>query len=672
MANETPMTGLGIEPESKWPSVSATELLEKPINRLKPQSLLHQTVLDYLVKKINMSEREMAKFYSRWRINETKIQAYVDLEDWEQKLKQLHNDKGAPPKALSIIVPYAFATISTVVTYLLHTFAGRKPIFQVASYKKETMKNAQMMEIILQYQADHTRFIKHLYQFLLDTKIYGVGIFRTRWKREEAIRTVWKKTPQFGWLNMFLGNKSVRTRESRVVFEGTEVASLDPYMFFPDPRVPMSEVNKRGEFAFWRVFEGKHILKQEEAQGKIKWVEAAGTLPTNQNSMTFNESSRALRTGGTAHPGLDRAQENFGANFIQVDQGSVVIIPRELGLGESTRPEKWLFTILNKSQIVQAEKLDLDHDMHPVCVAEPNGLGYGFGQLGLADYVGPMQDTLSWFVNSHIANVRTALNNMLIIDPSMVEMQDLKNPEPGKLIRLKKAAYGRDIRTILQQLQITDVTQGHIRDFELFMKMSDTISSVSDNLRGLQDSGGRKTATEVRTSGESAASRLAADGKIISAQAMTDLTEQQSISTQQFMSEEFFISVTGLEGMMNPLHLQEFVEDGGVSIKPEMVAGDFHYPIHDGTLPLDRVAMLDVWKEIFLAIAQDQELRGQFSVPGIFEYLAELGGAKNLDRFKVDMKVLPPEGGPPQGAVPLPTPARGIVPNPGDRLARGP
>ena len=107
------------------------------------------------------------------------------------------------------------------------------------------------------------------------------------------------------------------------------------------------------------------------------------------------------------------------------------------------------------------------------------------------------------------------------------------------------------------------------------------------------------------------------------------------------------------------------------------MTGDFHYPIHDGTLPLDRVALLDIWKELFLSVAQDPELRGTFSLTKIFEFIAELGGAKNLDAMKVDVNVVPDEqletavqAG---DAVPVggnTTP--GVAPNPGARAAGAP
>src|SRR5690606_33896789 len=113
-----------------------------------------------------------------------------------------------------------------------------------------------------------------------------------------------------------------------------------------------------------------------------------------------------------------------------------------------TWPEKWIFTILNKSQIVQAEPFDADHDMHPVSVAEPYTTGYGFGHLALADYLAPIQDSLSWFINSHSANVREVLNNSFVVDPSKVEMQDFQNKIPGqpRILRLKPSSTGTDVR----------------------------------------------------------------------------------------------------------------------------------------------------------------------------------------------------------------------------------
>jgi hypothetical protein len=88
------------------------------------------------------------------------------------------------------------------------------------------------------------------------------------------------------------------------------------------------------------------------------------------------------------------------------------------------------------------------------------------------------------------------------------------------------------------------------------------------------------------------------------------------------------MQVVGQEGAQKPLR-----------VTPDQLVGDFYYPVHDGTLPIDRVAMLDIWKELMIGVLQDQELRQTYSIPKLFEHVAELGGARNIQTFRT--QVLP-------------------------------
>jgi hypothetical protein len=640
----------GVQTETATPKYGAKfgELpKDMPIHRLSPNSELHAKVLNMLRQRIEASEEKMSQFYSRWRTNERALQAYITLPDYSKQIDQM-NKEGRPPQVVEIQVPYIFAAVHTMVTYMMHTFGGRKPIFQLATYKREWTDNARAMEIVLQYNADHTRLLRHMYQWFWHSFTYGVGIIRTNWKNERATRTRWVDMPRFSAFGVKFGNKKMPIREDKLIYSGNETACIDPFLFFPDPRVPMHEVNRKGEFVFWRTFTGYHQLKSMEFNGTYMYVDAAKkTLPYSRWSVDSSESARALRAEGEGIAGLQTTDKRL-EDFYQVDEGTVTIIPKAWGLGESNRPEKWLFTILNKDQIVRAEPLEADHDMHPVAVLEPYSTGPSFGSICAVDVLKPIQDLMSWLVNSHMENVRTVLNNMFVVDPQAIELQDLKDPGAGKIIRLKMAAYGRDVRTALNQLPVQDVTRGHLADLQLMMTLGHLFLGINENLMGLQDSGGRKTATEVRTAGESGASRMASLARIISAQGMVDLVTQMVVNIQQRTDEEFLLEVLG-----------EMGKEIGLKITPDKLSGDFHYPIHDGTLPLDRVALMEVWKELAISIAQDPELRQTFSLPRIVEYIAELGGARNIDQFK--LQVVPP-GQMPQGIGVPPSQPQGAMP----------
>jgi hypothetical protein len=612
------VTGLANTPKKDWRGDKNTDS-SRALDKLNSNDDFHSFILDHLTTRIKMSERAMQKFYQRWQVNERKVQAYIVLKEDDKVLKEM-NETGKPPVAVDIVVPYAYATIVTIVTYLLHTFCGRRPMFQLGSNSGEAENARMSMETLLQWNVDHERLIAQLFQFFMDGQIYGVGIMRTAWKEEKRYRTIW--------------TNEKKTRDLKTVFQGTALDAIDPYMFFPDPRVPMVRLAREGEFQFCRSFLGKHLLKELEFAGKIKGVDRAGEL-TDREMETYSQSLRGLMSEGDPTPGRNQEEGHKVASFMRVDQGTCVIIPQELGLGPEPFPKKWLFTVLNGKRVVQAEPFDTDHDLHPIAINEPYTLGYSFGQPGMADMVGPLQDVLSWFVNSHMQNVRSAIHNMFAVDPSKIEVNDILNPGPGKVIRLKRSAYGQDVKTAIQQLAVTDVTRSHIGDLSMLMRLADGLTGVTDNLRGLQDSGGRKTATEVRTSGEAAASRLAAQARLISAQGMVDMVQMMICNFQQYSSMEFAGEILGME------ELTKF------HIKPQQISGDFYLPVHDGTLPLDRVQMMDIWKEIFLTLIQsppEMGLAQQYNAPAIFEYVAKLGGIQNLSSFKTPQA---PPGAPP-------------------------
>lgn len=604
---------------------------QAPIDYLAPGTPQHEKVKQYLLERLNFSERKMSAFYPRWRQNEYMLQAYVSLQDY-QRMEKATRDGVAPgidDSPVAINVPFAWATVNTIVTYLLHMFAGRRPIFQVGSYRAEQVARARNMEMFLQYNADVVKFIRHLYFFLMDGETYGLAVMRTLWKRETKKRSIIvPPDPSVQAVAAAAGRvaQGVRQEQEYVSFEGSSCANVDPFLFFPDPRVPMHEVAEKGEWVFWRAFMGQMQLMGEQAKGRLKWVDKVSPSDWPRDSEVDNGSARGIRALGGSVSEVNERNSSVAPNY-QVDQGTIEIIPKGLGLGTSEVPEKWMFTILNKQQIVQAIKVDMPSGRHPIVVAEPNSVGYSFGQLGTVDMLGPMQQLMSWFMNSHIFNVRAALNNMFVVDPTKVEMQDFANPKPGKLIRLKNTAFGlSDPKMAVTQLQVSDVTRSHLNDFQLFGRLASDLTGASDNVRGLQDAGGRKTATEIRTSSEAGTSRLAAKGKVYSAMAFTQLAETWALNAQSLLTQEFELNVLG-----------EQSAEASIRMNSDALQGDFVFPVHDGTLPVDKLAMLEVWKEIYMGILSDPQLRTQYDIFEMFDWIAQLGGAQNIKQFRLNV-----------------------------------
>ena len=109
--------------------------------------------------------------------------------------------------------------------------------------------------------------------------------------------------------------------------------------------------------------------------------------------------------------------------------------------------------------------------------------------------------------------------------------------------------------------------------------------------------------------------------KLISQQAIVCLAEQMVLNIQQMQDADMWLKVIG----------QEAFEKAG----QQLLSMDFTFPVHDGTLPLDRVANFDVWKEILMGMANSQLLQTTHSFPKVFEHVCQLGGATNISSFRL-------------------------------------
>ena len=264
-----------------------------------------------------------------------------------------------------------------------------------------------------------------------------------------------------------------------------------------------------------------------------------------------------------------------------------------------------------------------------------------FAKFGMLEIIRPLTDILTWLVNSHFYNVRRILNNQLIVDPSMVVQKDLTKPGQ-RIIRLKPAAYGRDVRSAVHQLTQVDVTRSHMQDTAFIENMIQRVSAVVDNVMGMVNGSGRKTATEVRSSGNMATTRLRTPVEYNSAMAWYPMSQMMISNTQQLMSVERKFAVAG-----NTLQTaQKFIQ-----VTPQSIAGAYDFVGVDGALPIDRLAQASLWKETLAQMARSPAIAMQWDINGMLAHTMMLAGERNIDRFRI--KVLPPGVAPGAGTVPL-------------------
>jgi hypothetical protein len=208
----------------------------------------------------------------------------------------------------------------------------------------------------------------------------------------------------------------------------------------------------------------------------------------------------------------------------------------------------------------------------------------------------------------------------------------LKDPQPGKLIRLRRPAWGRGVDKVVQQLQITDITRANIADSGYITQWMDRISGADQSMSGsLRQSGPeRLTGAEFSGTRSSAVSRLQRLAMIIGMQFMQDIGTQFAVHCQQYMTQEAYINVEGRYAEQLMANFTNGKTRGRVS--PSDLAINYDLVVKDGSIPGGNFSQN--WMELFKTIGTSPELSQQFDVVRIFTYIAQQLGAKNVEDFR--------------------------------------
>ena len=122
--------------------------------------------------------------------------------------------------------------------------------------------------------------------------------------------------------------------------------------------------------------------------------------------------------------------------------------------------------------------------------------------------------------------------------------------------------------------------------------------------------------------------RLKTQAEYMSAMGFAPQSQMMVQSTQQHLDIERYYKLTG---DLLPSTQQ------GIMVSPENITGFFDYVPVDGTMPVDKLALANLWKELMGGVAASPELMASYDIGKIFAYTAQLSGAKNISRFKVQL-----------------------------------
>ena len=596
--------------------------------------------------RVEASKRALARRHDKWIKDEEAALAYLPEKDIDAARRLKREVKGEP-QYTTIQIPYSYAVLMSMHTYWTTVFMGRDPVFQFSGRHGESQQQVQAMEALIAYQLQVGKMLVPLYLWLMDAGKYGIGILGTYWENETATIAAIEEREEI-YLGIIPTGKMKKVKTSRQVkgYEGNKLYNVRPFDFFPDPRLPLYRFQE-GEFCAVRVELGWNTLLKRSEQGYYVNTDRVMTPGGDlENTAGRIDGSSQLKLPSPSNYFFD-GDKNTGkkkAEIVPAYECAIDLVPDRWGLGTGKMPEKWVFTVTEDYQtVLGAQPLGANHNRFPWDVLELEPEGYSLAKRGVPEILLPVQNTVDWLLNSHFYNVRKTLNNQFVTDPSRVVMRDFIDSAAGGVIRLKPSAYGTDTRTVVSQLPVVDVTTGHLRDLDVMLGFGQRTLGVSDQVMGMINQQGRRTAQEVRTSSTFGINRLKTNAEYFSAMGWSTLAQMLVQNSQQYYDTELKLKIVGDLAIGAG---QQFID-----VNPDMITGFYDFVPVDGTLPIDRFAQANMWRELFAQISKIPEIMAQYNIGRIFEWVAQLAGLKNITQFK--LQVLPPGIAPPPNVVPI-------------------
>lgn len=599
---------------------------------ISKDSALHKKLCARIKARKKLAEDEHANNYEKWRMAEERTLAYLP-ETTADMVRRNRRDNLGIPSYTTIQVPYSYGILMSAHTYWTSVFFARNPVHQFSGRHGEGEQQIQAMEALIGYQVEVGRMLIPYYIWLYDAGKYGSGVIGTYWDRKklhygELVEI--ENPPGSGNFELY------QTTKEMIGYEGNCLYNVSPWDFMHDPRVSFKEFQK-GEFCFSRIRLGwNRVVERMDAgyyvSAQVKLLEGkepvdnAGTHSSDQlRRPQFDRQLYTQWMGGEEerdkHPtGL------IGWEFY------VELIPNEWGLGSTMYPQKWCITCDDDADLILgATPLPNYHCEFPFDVIEMEVEGYGLMTRGIPEIMQPMQNTVDWLINTHFFNVRAALNNQFIVDPSKLVIKDVQNAGPGFVWRLRPEAYGTDLKNAFMQVPVQDITRAHLSDFQMMLGVGERVLGINDQIMGSLNTGSsRKTATEVRTTTGFGINRQKTIAEYMSAMGFAPHAQKLVQNSQQFYDATAKLRRVG-----------DLILEAGqafLDVSPEDIKGFFDFVPVDGTMPIDRMAQANLWKEILVNIPRmDPRIAMSYDFGRIFGWAAQLAGLKNINRFKVQM-----------------------------------
>lgn len=612
---------------------------------LDPDTELHRKVLGKIMSRVNLSARYRQPRYDDWDRVDERMRLFQSLSR-KARLgdKTVDTSKVEQPVKRSIVMPLSLAIAEVRRTQMLSLYLSRSPLFEIDGRSPDDVQPAKLMEAMIAYDCDRSGMTQILSGLIGDADKYGEGTVYDIWEIERGTKRSPAPIAKLGGMipgpmlavagKLFPNLLEPVVQRNVPVSEGNRVQNIDPFCFFPDPRVPLSRL-QRGEFCGHLGFAGRlDLLSKSTKLGgpyfNLDKLSRGGSM----EARAFSRSRVRAQLQGEGF--AQREDNSKESNFYALDHQQIRIIPKEWGLGDEETPVIWWFTVANEAVIIRAHEAPNDHGQFTYSTAESCPDPHPTMNPGMIENLDGIQRTYDWLYNSRIANVRQMMNNSLRVMENMIEAGDLENLGPGKHLRasdlgLKKLASGElTWDQIVSQLPVMDATGTHAQLAEALYDQAQRMTAAADPAMGAETQT-QRTLGEVQSILASASQRIGIAAKLIDSQAIAPMILRMVANRQQFTSMDQYYRIVGSQA-------RDTKGAERLRIGADDVQGDFDYIPNSGVMPADPSRNAETWTRVLQMVlttpALQQPKPGSNQIPdvwAIFDETVRAMGIRDLD-----------------------------------------
>jgi hypothetical protein len=451
----------------KMPSAKGTY----PANHPLVNADMHDRLLLYLQQRLYAGKYARDSRLDRLCQIDKQVAGWMSLSK-EDRDRQAKNQETGRPVPTEINLPLVFVHLDDMMTYFAQTFAPSQGMFYQTG-KPQEQQPAKQIVTLMNNHAIYAGYYREVLLGLYSILKYNIGGYKVNWSKDSGPKLTKNGN----------GDDILQTT---TVWQGNRLEAIDMYNFLPDPSIHPTKLHCDGEFAAQAFVRSKYWLQRKAAlglyynlesllredQGVNQWVYYVS--PPKQANLEADES------GGTNWKAVlsENTTTNAGPNYELVEI-TINLNPTEWGLvtakdrATRDRYETWKFTICNNNKIISTQYLNNIHGFLPFFFGLLNDDVMSTSSKSVAEILTPLQTFASSLINTHIKSNRKNLWGTTFYDPSMFDMEQVKEGDVAGRVKMKAQSWGRDIRTgIFKETTPLDTKQTMV-DLESVMGIVD-------------------------------------------------------------------------------------------------------------------------------------------------------------------------------------------------------